>query len=44
MKLREGLAQHWRAFVWHPKWGGQAYNYTIKSLEQCAYDLQAGMY
>uniref|UniRef100_A0A383VC23 Exostosin GT47 domain-containing protein n=1 Tax=Tetradesmus obliquus TaxID=3088 RepID=A0A383VC23_TETOB len=44
IKLRQGLAQNWRAFVWLPKFGGQAYNYTIKSLRRRATDLQAGLY
>jgi hypothetical protein len=44
IRLREGLAKHWRAFVWHPRWGGQAYNYTIMSLRRRAIDLQAGLY
>jgi hypothetical protein len=44
IKLRKGLAKYWRAFVWHPKWGGQAYNYTIRSLQQRSHDLAAGLY
>jgi hypothetical protein len=44
IKLREGLAKHWRAFVWHPKWGGQAYEYTVRSLRQRSHDLPAGLY
>jgi hypothetical protein len=44
IQLRQGLAKHWRAFVWHPRRGGQAYNYTIMSLRRRANDLQAGLH
>lgn len=44
IRLRQGVAKYWRAFVWHPKWGGEAYNYTIKSLELRAHNHLAGVY
>eukprot|EP00775_Hariotina_reticulata_P004063 gene4063-4310_t len=43
-RLRAGVAQYWHAFVWHPSWGGQAYNYTMQSLQRRAYDHLAGLY
>jgi hypothetical protein len=42
--MRQALALHWRAFVWHPDWGGQAYNYTIASLQQRLTSLLAQHY
>ncbi|KAF8062027.1 glucuronosyltransferase [Scenedesmus sp. PABB004] len=41
--LRAGLARHWPAFVWHPRAGGQAYNYTISSLRARAHNLLGGL-
>ena len=31
-KMRLIMAQHYRAFIWEPSHGGQAYNYTMHSL------------
>ena len=32
--MRLKMAEHFRAFTWDPEHGGQAYNYTIKSLHK----------
>lgn len=42
--LRAGVAKHWPAFVWHPSWGGQAYNLTMQSLEQRAHNFLGGLF
>lgn len=44
IKLRQGMQRYWRAFVWHPLAGGQAYNYTIQSLHSRVQHHLAGMY
>jgi hypothetical protein len=43
-RLRQGMQQYWRAFVWHPLAGGQAYNYTIQSLHRRVQHHLAGLY
>ncbi len=30
--MRLAMAKYYRAFIWEPQYGGEAYNYTIKSL------------
>lgn len=44
VKLRQGVAKYWPAFVWHPKWGGQAYDYVIRSLAARANNHLAELY
>lgn len=44
IKLRHGLQQYWPAFVWHPLAGGQAYNYTLQSLEVRLRNHKAGLF
>lgn len=44
IKLRQGMQQYWRAFVWHPLAGGQAYNYTIQSLHHRVQHHLGGLY
>jgi hypothetical protein len=33
-RLREGVAQYWRAFIWDEQAGGLAYNFTILALQR----------
>jgi hypothetical protein len=44
IELRRGLTQHWRAFVWHPLVGGQAYNHTLRSLQARLHNQMAGLF
>jgi hypothetical protein len=37
--LRMGMRKYWPAFIWHPGYGGLAYNYTISSLQQRLNDM-----
>ena len=44
VRLRQGMQVYWRAFVWHPLAGGQAYNYTIQSLHHRVQHHLAGLF
>lgn len=44
VRLRQGVQVYWRAFVWHPLAGGQAYNYTIQSLHHRVQHHLAGLF
>ena len=35
-RLQRGLEQHWRAFVWDARAGGQAYALALTSLQRVA--------
>lgn len=37
--FRTNMAKYWPAFMWWDKQGGQAYNYTLKSLRRKLYNL-----
>lgn len=42
LRLRAGLARHWRAFVWDRRVGGRAYDVLIASLAERARRIAAG--